>query len=193
MAPPPVEVDLRVGQDTIFLVAANPAGVGLSQQLANNSRQPARSGAQGSGSVVNLTNEGFTDRAASLVLIATRRRSEFRVSFRDAFLDDWNASLDAVMGSSTSRTGDPVLDARVFDHCPVWLHRFRPRWVDSTPGASDQDSDMLTDVCGMDGRRHSRVPDRHHESIAGQGPYPSSIVMWPPPGITSCSRPRDSV
>lgn len=62
----------------------------------------------------NLTDLGFNDRAASLVQVATGRRPEFRISFRDAFLDEWNTSIDGQLGSDANRTGDPGMRWQAF-------------------------------------------------------------------------------
>jgi len=78
-------------------------------------------GKSGPSRVVNLTTEGFNDRAASLVLVATGRRPEFRVSFRDAFLADWNTTLDGVLGSSANRTGDPIMTWEAFPRSISYL------------------------------------------------------------------------
>lgn len=63
---------------------------------------------------VNLTTSGFNDRTRSLLLVNTGRGLEFRVSFRDQFLDTWNSTLDAQLGSDASRKGDPLMTWAAF-------------------------------------------------------------------------------
>lgn len=62
----------------------------------------------------NMTDFGFNDRTRSILLVNTNRRLEFRVSFRDQFLDTWNNTLDDQLGSSASRTGDPLMTWAAF-------------------------------------------------------------------------------
>jgi hypothetical protein len=62
---------------------------------------------------VNLTL--LDNRATSLMLVAARRRTEFRISFRDVFLDKWNSILDAQLGGSPAkRDGNPTLTWQMF-------------------------------------------------------------------------------
>ena len=58
---------------------------------------------------VNLTDSGFNDATRSIMLVSTSRGPEFRISFRDAFLDTWNTTLDEQLGSQAERKGDPVM------------------------------------------------------------------------------------
>jgi hypothetical protein len=62
----------------------------------------------------NLTDHGFNDRTHSLLVVNTAKGPEFRVSFRDQFLDSWNTTLDAQLGSSASRKGDPLMTWAAF-------------------------------------------------------------------------------
>lgn len=62
----------------------------------------------------NLTDSGFNDRTRSILLVNTGRGREFRVSFRDQFLDTWNETLDAQLGSEASRKGDPLMTWAAF-------------------------------------------------------------------------------
>jgi len=73
-------------------------------------------GNSGSGErVVNLTDHGFNDRTSSLLMLAGGRGTEFRVSFRDRFLDTWREVLDnELAGSEASRDGDPILTWEMF-------------------------------------------------------------------------------
>ena len=65
--------------------------------------------------VVNLTDHSFNDRTTSLLMVATGRGSEFRLSFRDVFLDTWRSVLDGELaGSQASRNGDPTLTWEMF-------------------------------------------------------------------------------
>lgn len=63
---------------------------------------------------VNMTDFGFNDRTRSILLVNTSRAPEFRVSFRDKFLDTWNQTLDAQLGSDASRKGDPLMTWAAF-------------------------------------------------------------------------------
>lgn len=62
----------------------------------------------------NMTSFGFNDRTRSFLLVNTSRGPEFRVSFRDKFLDTWNTTLDAQLGSDASRKGDPLMTWAAF-------------------------------------------------------------------------------
>jgi hypothetical protein len=68
----------------------------------------------GAANFVNMTDVGFNDRTRSMLLVNTSRRPEFRVSFRDKFMDTWNSTLDAQMGSQASRKGDPLMTWAAF-------------------------------------------------------------------------------
>jgi hypothetical protein len=68
----------------------------------------------GTSLVSNLPGQGFNDRAGSLLMIASGRGPEFRLSFRDQFLNDWNNTIDAQLGGAASRTGDPTMTWEVF-------------------------------------------------------------------------------
>ncbi|MEY2410215.1 MAG: hypothetical protein QOF48_2885 [Verrucomicrobiota bacterium] len=68
----------------------------------------------GAANFVNITDFGFNDRTRSLLLVNTGRGLEFRVSFRDKFLDTWNETLDAELGSDASRKGDPLMTWAAF-------------------------------------------------------------------------------
>jgi hypothetical protein len=63
---------------------------------------------------VNLTDHGFNDATRSILLVNTSRRVEFRVSFRDTFLSEWNSTLDAELGNSARRNGDPLMTWEMF-------------------------------------------------------------------------------
>lgn len=76
------------------------------QQLANQ---------KGSGKEYDVNLTTFDNTARSVLLVATRRRSEFRISFRDAFLQKWNSTLDALLkGTQASRDGNPTLTWEMF-------------------------------------------------------------------------------
>jgi hypothetical protein len=63
----------------------------------------------------NMTDFSFNDRTRSILLVNTSRGPEFRVSFRDQFLDTWNKTLDnELKGSQASRTGDPLMTWAAF-------------------------------------------------------------------------------
>lgn len=69
---------------------------------------------RGSGSaldVANLAGHSFNDAARSMLLVAARKQTnEFRVSFRDVFLNQWRDIIDAELaGSQAERNGNPQL------------------------------------------------------------------------------------
>lgn len=65
--------------------------------------------------LVNLTDHGMNDKTSALLLAATARGTEFRVSFRDVFLSTWRSVLDdQLAGSGASRDGDPTLTWEMF-------------------------------------------------------------------------------
>lgn len=68
----------------------------------------------GSPNFVNMTDYGFNDHTRSMLLINTSRGLEFRVSFRDQFLDQWKSTLDAQLGGDASRVGDPIFTWAAF-------------------------------------------------------------------------------
>lgn len=68
----------------------------------------------GAANFVNMTDFSFNDRTRSIMLVNTSRAFEFRVSFRDQFLDAWNETLDAELGSQASRKGDPLMTWEAF-------------------------------------------------------------------------------
>jgi hypothetical protein len=68
----------------------------------------------GSSLVTNMTAQNFNDRAGSLLMIASGRGAEFRLSFRDQFLNEWKTTIDAQLGSDASRVGDPTMTWEVF-------------------------------------------------------------------------------
>lgn len=63
--------------------------------------------------ISNLSAFNFNNRAQSGLLVATARRREIRVSFRDLFLDIWKKTLDGIL-SEAKRLGDPVLTWEMF-------------------------------------------------------------------------------
>ena len=73
--------------------------------------------------VVNLTDHGMNDKTSALLMAATGRGSEFRVSFRDVFLDTWRTVLDnQLSGSGASRDGDPTLTWEMFPQNVSYLN-----------------------------------------------------------------------
>lgn len=62
----------------------------------------------------NLTDLGFNDRTRSLLLVNASRGPEFRISFRDTFLDTWNSTIDKELGTKASRKGDPLMTWAAF-------------------------------------------------------------------------------
>lgn len=70
---------------------------------------------------VNLLDFQFNDRTRSILLVNTNRAPEFRVSFRDQFLDTWNTTLDPLLGSQASRKGDPLMTWTAFPEGTSYL------------------------------------------------------------------------
>jgi hypothetical protein len=62
----------------------------------------------------NLTDYGFNDRTRSAILVNTSKGPEYRVSFRDKFLDTWNTTIDGELGGDASRKGDPLMTWTAF-------------------------------------------------------------------------------
>ena len=62
----------------------------------------------------NLTDHGFNDTTRSLLLVNTSRAPEFRVSFRDAFLEQWTQTPHAELGADASRKSDPLMTWEAF-------------------------------------------------------------------------------
>jgi hypothetical protein len=97
----------------VILFSNNLLGLFPLSDFAGDFRQVV-TGQSGPPSIVNLTNFGFNDRARSVLLVNTGRAQEFRVSFRDTFLDTWNQTIDAELGSDASRKGDPLMTWAAF-------------------------------------------------------------------------------
>jgi hypothetical protein len=68
----------------------------------------------GAANFANATDFGFNDATRSVLLVNTGKGPEFRVSFRDQFLDVWNETLDAQLGSQATRKGDPLMTWTAF-------------------------------------------------------------------------------
>lgn len=62
----------------------------------------------------NLTTHSFNDQTRSLILVNTSKGPEFRVSFRDRFLETWNTTIDGQLGGDASRKGDPLMTWAAF-------------------------------------------------------------------------------
>jgi hypothetical protein len=70
----------------------------------------------------NLSASGWNNSARSLLVVATRRRPEFRISFRDAFLSKWNDKLDGLLsGTEARRKGNPILTWEMFPSAVSYL------------------------------------------------------------------------
>jgi hypothetical protein len=69
----------------------------------------------------NLTDHAFNDRTRSVLVANAWSRPEFRVSFRDQFLDTWNQTLDQEMGGDASRKGDPLMTWAAFPESVSYL------------------------------------------------------------------------
>jgi len=63
---------------------------------------------------VNLSSFSFDNAAQSGLLVATSRRRELRLSFRDLFLRKWNETLDSVLSGGARRKGSPTLTWEMF-------------------------------------------------------------------------------
>jgi hypothetical protein len=96
-----------------ILFSNNIAGIFPVGNFAGDFRQVV-TGKNGAPNFVNMTDFGFNDRTRSILLVNTGRGPEFRVSFRDKFLDTWNETLDAQLGSQASRKGDPLMTWAAF-------------------------------------------------------------------------------
>ena len=73
--------------------------------------QPAPAG---NGNRVLLEDFQLDRLVRSVLLVNAGRGTEFRISFRDTFLQTWNTTLDGLMGSQASRTGDPLMTWAAF-------------------------------------------------------------------------------
>lgn len=63
----------------------------------------------------DLSAQGFDNATTSMLLIGTNRGPETRLSFRNIFLDKWNALIEEnLMGSDASAKGDPLLTWEMF-------------------------------------------------------------------------------
>ena len=83
---------------------------------------------KGSGSELDVNSfaSGFDNTATSMLLIAANRDFEFRLSFRDLFLEDWRTILDAQLsGSEASRNGDPTITWEMFPENVSYLDSSR--------------------------------------------------------------------
>ena len=63
---------------------------------------------------LNLAPHDFDNTATCALLIAAARGEEFRLSFRDIFLDNWRDSIDPLLTGGARRDGDPVLTWEMF-------------------------------------------------------------------------------
>ncbi len=70
----------------------------------------ARSGADFN---VNLPGS-LNDLTDSLLLVATNRGPETRLSFRDLFLQRWRTTIDSKLSGGAKRSGDPILTWEMF-------------------------------------------------------------------------------
>jgi hypothetical protein len=59
--------------------------------------------------VDSLGGFGFNNLTTSMLLIRVGTGNEFRVSFRDIFLDEWNDTIDPLLTDGAKRDGNPVL------------------------------------------------------------------------------------
>jgi hypothetical protein len=68
-----------------------------------------------SGSDMNVNVPGsFNDVTDSLLLVATNRGAETRLSFRDLFLERWKTTIDSKLSGGAKRAGDPTLTWEMF-------------------------------------------------------------------------------
>lgn len=59
--------------------------------------------------VDRFSDFGFNNMATSILVAAPNRGTEFRMSFRDLFLAQWRAQIDAQLTDGARRNGDPTL------------------------------------------------------------------------------------
>ena len=76
-------------------------------------RQLVRRQASGPTSA-NLTDVGLNDKVSSILLVRSAEDDEFRLSFRDLFLQEWKDRIDPALGSQATRQGDPVMTWEMF-------------------------------------------------------------------------------
>lgn len=69
----------------------------------------------------NLTDHSFNDATRSILMVNTSKVPEFRVSFRDKFLETWNDTIDDQLGGDASRTGDPLMTWSAFPEGTSYL------------------------------------------------------------------------
>jgi hypothetical protein len=68
-----------------------------------------------SGSELNVNVPGsLNDLTDSLLLVATNRGPETRLSFRDLFLSRWRTTIDSKLSGGAKRSGDPTLTWEMF-------------------------------------------------------------------------------
>lgn len=63
---------------------------------------------------VNLSALGFNDATTSALVVATSRKNEIRLSFRDLFLAKWKTIIDSQLSGGAKRNGEPVLTWEMF-------------------------------------------------------------------------------
>ena len=69
----------------------------------------------GSGSELDINvPAGLNDLTDSMLLVATNRATETRLSYRDLFLDRWKTTIDGKLSGGAKRAGDPVLTWEMF-------------------------------------------------------------------------------
>lgn len=59
--------------------------------------------------VDNLSSLGFNDQTSSMLLIRANTDSEFRLSYRDIFLQEWKDNIDPLLTDGAKRKGNPTL------------------------------------------------------------------------------------
>lgn len=64
--------------------------------------------------VDNLDSLGFNNKATSALVVARDRNTEFALSFRSMFLDEWKNTIDDELGDDAERIGDPTLTWTMF-------------------------------------------------------------------------------
>jgi hypothetical protein len=71
-------------------------------------------GAAADAEAPKFSDFGFNNTANSMLLVASGRGRENRLSFRDLFLEEWKSTIDAELGGDAERDGDPVLTWTMF-------------------------------------------------------------------------------
>jgi hypothetical protein len=77
---------------------------------------------------VNLASHDFNNLATSMLVVYREKGTEFRLSFREFFLEDWNDTVDDQLPSNVQRDGDPRLTWKPFPNQSkhIYLEIYQP-------------------------------------------------------------------